>query len=68
MRKQTFILEVCDTQYGSWQGKLDWVQKQKSQTYRSALELLGLIESALREEGRVPGAEKNTVSIEKKIV
>lgn len=68
MRKQTFVLEVCDTQNGSWQGRLDWVQEQKSQTYRSALELLGLIESALHEEGKPSGAGKNDVSIGTKIV
>lgn len=60
MRKQTFVLEVYDTQYGNWQGKLEWIQGQKSQAYRSVLELLGLIESALDEKDESPGAEKIT--------
>lgn len=45
--KQTFILEVSDTQSQSWQGKIEWVQGRKKQTFRSVMELLRLIDSVV---------------------
>lgn len=27
-KKQTFIVEIQDTQYDSWQGSIEWVQGQ----------------------------------------
>lgn len=49
-RKHTFIVEISDTRNQSWQGNVEWVQGQKEQPFRSVLELLKLIESALHEE------------------
>ena len=42
-KKQTFIVEIQDTQYDSWQGSIEWVQGQKKQAFRSTMELLRLI-------------------------
>ena len=39
-KKQTFIVEIQDTQYDSWQGSIEWVQGQKKQAFRSTMELL----------------------------
>lgn len=47
MKKQTFILEISDTQNQSWQGNVEWVQEQKRQSFRSAMELLRLIDSVV---------------------
>ena len=49
-KKRTFIIEVNDTQNQSWQGSIEWVQGQKKQAFRSVLELLKLMDSALNEE------------------
>lgn len=49
--KQTFIVEVSDTQNQSWQGRIEWVQGQKKQSFRSVMELLRLIDSAVYDEG-----------------
>lgn len=46
-KKQTFILEISDTQNQSWQGKVEWVQEQKKQSFRSVMELLRLIDSVV---------------------
>lgn len=43
----TFLLNIQDTQHATWQGTVTWVEKQQKQQFRSALELLKLIESAL---------------------
>ena len=44
MRKQTFIVEVTDTQDGTWQGRVNWVDGRKEQNFRSVMELLRLID------------------------
>lgn len=51
-KKQTFILEISDTQNQSWQGKLEWVQGRKKESFRSVLELLRLLDSVVGQEGQ----------------
>ena len=50
MKKNSFILEVVDTQNQSWQGTLEWVQGKKKISFRSALELLRMINSVVGDE------------------
>ena len=45
----TFVINVLHRQNATWQGQLHWVEKNKSQNFRSALELLKLIDSALEQ-------------------
>lgn len=49
-KKQTFIIEVLDTKDSSWQGKVNWVDGKKEQTFRSVMELLRLIDSVVAED------------------
>ena len=49
-KKQTFIVEIQDTQDDSWQGSIEWVQGQKKQAFRSTMELLRLIDSVTRDK------------------
>ncbi len=53
MKKQMFILEINDTQDHSWQGQLKWIQGDNKQSFRSVVELLRLIDSAINEEETV---------------
>lgn len=46
----TFHIFVKYRQNAIWQGSVTWVEKKEKQQFRSALELLKLIESALDEE------------------
>lgn len=46
----TFHIYVKYRQSATWQGSVTWVDKKEKQQFRSALELLKLIESALDEE------------------
>lgn len=48
-KKATFIVQVKFRQNASWQGSITWADKNKSQNFRSALELIKLIDSALEE-------------------
>ena len=48
-KKQTFIIEVVDTQDSTWQGRVSLVNGQKQQTFRSVMELLRLVDSVVGE-------------------
>lgn len=47
--KGTFVVQIQYRQHATWQGKVLWAEKNKSIQFRSALELLKLIDSALDE-------------------
>ncbi|MCI8823179.1 MAG: hypothetical protein HFI15_11875 [Lachnospiraceae bacterium] len=46
----TFLIRVMYRQHSSWQGEVTWVEQRKKEYFRSALELLRLLDSALRAE------------------
>ena len=56
--KQTFVVEVIDQQNASWQGTVNWINTGKKENFRSALELIRLIDSALLSEQKDGDAEK----------
>ena len=45
----TFIVKIMNRQNSTWQGSINWVEGQKTQRFRSALEMLKLIDGALDE-------------------
>ena len=52
----TFELQILFRQHTSWQGILFWQEQQKQQPFRSVLELVLLLDSALQnQEGRAAG-------------
>lgn len=46
-RDATFLIRVMRRQNSSWQGEVTWVDGQKREYFRSALELIRLIDSAM---------------------
>lgn len=44
---QTFIIDVKGNQNNTWQGTIQWVQEQKKVSFRSTLELIRLMDSAI---------------------
>ena len=46
----TFELQVLFRQHSSWQGLLFWKEQHREQSFRSVLELILLMDSALREK------------------
>ena len=45
----TFIVKIMNRQHSTWQGNVNWVEGQKTQNFRSALEMLKLIDGVLDE-------------------
>ena len=60
--KQTFVIEVVDQQNASWQGSVNWINTGKKENFRSALELIRLMDSALEEDGK---SEEKTLANKK---
>lgn len=48
--KSTFVVQVQFCRNASWQGTVAWTEKKKEQSFRSALELIKLIDEALAAE------------------
>ena len=46
-RAKTFIIKIINKQNSTWQGSITWVDKQKTQNFRSALEMLKMIDEVL---------------------
>lgn len=66
MKRQTFILEIDGTENQSWQGRVEWIQGKNKKGFRSAMELLRLIDSAVAEKEESDGdAEKGFRTWEK---
>lgn len=45
---QSFVIEVKSQENHTWQGTVTWVEGKKKENFRSALELLRLIDSTLQ--------------------
>ena len=50
-REKTFVVQIKDTQAGTWQGSVHWVEEDKKENFRSALELIKLLDSAVESSG-----------------
>ncbi len=48
--KATFIVKVQFQQNATWQGTISWTDKKKTQRFRSALEMIKLMDVALAED------------------
>ena len=48
--KASFIVRVTSRQNATWQGSISWTERGITKHFRSALELIKLIDSALDEE------------------
>lgn len=51
--RATFLIRVQYRQHSSWQGEVVWVDQQKKEYFRSALELVKLLDSALGTEEKM---------------
>lgn len=49
-KKTSFLIDIMDTQNHTWQGKIYWVQEKKTVMFRSALEMMQLLSSAITPE------------------
>ena len=58
--KQTFVIDIIDQKNASWQGSVKWINTGKKENFRSALELLRLIDSALLSQDEETQQEGDT--------
>lgn len=49
-KRETFIIRVEQRQHSSWQGRVTWIEKGETVTFRSVLELLKLMNQALEQD------------------
>ena len=47
MKTETFIVKIMNRQNSTWQGTITWVDEHRTQNFRSALELIKLIDDVL---------------------
>ena len=52
--KPTFVIKIIDTQNQTWQGTVTWLNGKYTKPFRSLLELIKLLDSAIEN----PGDEK----------
>lgn len=48
--KGTFVVRIQYTQNNSWQGSITWTEKNLTENFRSALEMMQLMDNALGEK------------------
>ena len=49
----TFIVKIIDNQNSTWQGRVTWVEENRVQHFRSALELLKMIDGVVNQEEEI---------------
>ena len=55
----TFVVKILFRQHSSWQGTLAWSEKRQEKPFRSVLELILLMNSALNGSGESQPAQEN---------
>lgn len=45
----TFLIDIYSRQNATWQGTVTWINRDEKQHFRSALELIKMIDNALEE-------------------
>lgn len=48
--RDTFVVQIMDSQNATWQGIVTWTEGKQTKPFRSALELLKLIDSSLEQK------------------
>ncbi len=51
----TFLVKILNKQNSTWQGSITWMEEQKTKNFRSALELIKLIDGVLDGENDLEG-------------
>ena len=61
-QKTTFIVKVEYLQHGTWQGQLIWAEENRQMRFRSALELIKLMDEATKAGAQSVAEQKHSVS------
>lgn len=49
-KNNSFLIVIKDNQQETWQGTIEWIEKNQKKPFRSALEMIKLIDSALEND------------------
>ena len=60
--KNTFMVKVEYYQHGTWQGQVIWAEENRLVRFRSALELVKLMEEVVGSSARVNNRVKHSIS------
>ena len=55
--RETFVVQILSALNATWQGTVTWTDSRRSESFRSALELIRLIDSALERQQERGGGE-----------
>ena len=55
--RETFVVQILSAQNATWQGTVTWTDSRRSESFRSALELIRLIDSAVEAPPEQGGGE-----------
>ncbi len=58
--KNTFIVKLDNRQRDTWQGEIVWADENRSERFRSALELIKLMDEAMNNGASAAGFELKT--------
>lgn len=47
---KTFLVQILNTQNATWQGTITWTDGKRQENFRSALEMIKLLDSALEND------------------
>ena len=59
-KKGTFVVKIEFCQHGTWQGKVIWAEENRSERFRSTLELVRLMDEAMAVGAQVQIDEAKT--------
>lgn len=60
--RETFVVRIMNTQNATWQGTVTWTDGKRTESFRSALELIRLIDSTLMEQEEQSGGEVTQIT------
>ncbi|MDO5550645.1 MAG: hypothetical protein Q4F76_05695 [Lachnospiraceae bacterium] len=49
-RKETFVIHITSQENSTWHGQITWLKENETRNFRSMLELIRLMDSALNQE------------------
>lgn len=58
IRKESFIINIQFQQNATWQGTITWIEEKKTHHFRSTLEMIKLMDSAISQKSESEGWEE----------
>ncbi len=59
-KRGTFVVKIEFCQHETWQGKVTWAEENRSERFRSVLELVRLMDEAMASDAQIQVREAKT--------